>query len=127
MHTSFGSIDIIDEAVFAVAVSIVVLESYFHIDVVLGSLKVEDLRIQRCFAAVQIRDKFLDAAFKVEYVLSGLFGFFSLFGGFHAHIPQRDLEAFGQKSHLSHSLLENIIIKYSSFLKHDRIRHKGNY
>ena len=61
----------------------------------------------------------------MEDVLPGLFGFFSLCGRLHAHIPQRDLEAFGQKSHLSHALLENIIFEHCSFLEHDWIRHKG--
>ena len=62
----------------------------------------------------------------MEDMLPGLLGLFTFSRRLYAHIPQRDLESFGQKSHLSHALLEDVIFKYCRFLEHDRVRHKGD-
>ena len=40
MHSAFGSIDIVYKTILAVAVSIIMLESHFHIDIILCSFKI---------------------------------------------------------------------------------------
>ena len=126
MHSALRSIDIVNETVLAVSVTVVVLESHLHVDVVFGPFKIENLGVQNILAAVEIGDELLDPALKVEDVLPGLSRLFSLCGRFHPHILQSDLEALCQKSHLSHSLLKDVIFKYRSFLEHDGIRHERN-
>ena len=64
-------VDIVDKTVLTAVVRIVVLQRDLYIDVILGSLKIQNLFIQRRLAPVQISDIFDDAALVIERLLSG--------------------------------------------------------
>ena len=66
MGTSLRSIDVIYEAVYGLGIRVIVLESNFHVYIVLGAFKIEHIFIKSFFASVQISDKFLDTAFVIE-------------------------------------------------------------
>ena len=52
MGAALRRIDVIDKAVYAFRVGIVVLQSHLHENVILLSLKIQDIVIQRGFAPV---------------------------------------------------------------------------
>ena len=99
MSSALRRIDIIDKAVGALRVGIIVLHGNFHIDIVFASLKIHDLIVKRGFAPVQVRNKLLDTAFVVEFPHD------RLAVRLHPQIRQDDLKTLGEKSHFPKALL----------------------
>ena len=94
MGSAFGRIDIINKTVYAFVVRIIMLHGNFNINVIFTSFEIHNLFIERIFAFIQVRNKFLDAAFIVEY--------FFLFLPF-SRIHKDDFKAFCQKSRFPQS------------------------
>lgn len=68
MSTAFRRIDIIDKGIYILCIGIIMLHGNFHIYLLLGSLAVDDRRIELFIAFVQIRYKLFDTALIVEYL-----------------------------------------------------------
>ena len=66
MGTTFRSIDVIYKTVYGLGIRVIVLESNFHVYIVLGAFKIQHIFIKSFLASVQVGDKFLDTAFVME-------------------------------------------------------------
>ena len=118
MHTALRCNDVIYEAENIFVIGIIVLQGYFHIDIILGSLAVDDLIIDRCLAPVQVGHEFLDTTLIVE----GIFAALLLRS---PEILQRDLQILGQESRLSQTNTQGIII-IDQLIEDHGIRLKGD-
>ena len=114
MRSALRRIDVIDKTVSILCVGIVVLHGDFHSDSVFFSFTVNNVRIQRLLAPVQICYELPDTAFIVK-------SFFFL--GIFSCICENDLQAFCQKSHLPEALFQDVVIK-NCFLENLFIRKK---
>ena len=116
VHTAFGRVDVVDEAVFARAVRIIVLQRDFDVDVVLRAFKIQNLVVQSGLAAIQVGDELRDAALVIKGLFPGLMIFVI------ALIFQRDAKALRQERHFPETLLQDVVIKYRRLLEDLRIR-----
>ena len=96
MGAALRRIDVIDKAVYAFRVGIVVLQSNLNENVVFFFFLIQDIIIQRSFAPVQVADKFPDSSLIVK-------GFFLRM--LRPGIPEYDFQALRQKGHLTETLL----------------------
>ena len=67
MSSSLWCIDIIYKAEYTLVVRIVMLESNFNINIILLTLKIQDILVKRRLTAVQIRYKLLDSTLVEEF------------------------------------------------------------
>ena len=116
MGTAIGGIDVIHERKDIFCVAVVMLESHFHQHAVLFAAGVENIVIKRLTAFVDIRNKFLDAAFVVE----GAFLFLAF-----PQVDEVDFQTFCEESCFSQALFQNIIGKHR-FFKNFRVRQEMN-
>ena len=65
MGAAFFGVDIVDEAVNRFLIAFVVLQSDFNDRIVLGAVKINDVRGEDFFFAVQVLDEGADPAFVV--------------------------------------------------------------
>ena len=72
MGSAFRSRDVIYKTVGTFGVSIVVLHGNFHINIILHSFTVNNIRVKRCLAFIQVSHKLLDTAL----IMEGLFDWF---------------------------------------------------
>ena len=114
MSSTFRSCNIVYKAIRIITVRIIVLHSYFYTYTIFHSLTINDLVIQRCFALIQICDKFFDSTFIVKCALNRFF--FSI-------ISQNDAKSLCQKCHFPKSLFQHTVIK-NKFFKDFSIRFK---
>ena len=120
VHAALGGIDIIDEAVFAVGVGVVVLHGDFHIDIVFGALEIHDRIVEGFFVVVEVGDELPDPALVVEGLVLGAVDVIL------ALIPQGDAQAPGQESHLPHPLAQDVVFKNGRLCENERIRQEGD-
>ena len=73
MGAAFRCIYIVDKAVNAFRVGIVMLHCHFHINIIFAALKIHDIFVKRRFALIQIGDEFLDSALVVEHFFLRIF------------------------------------------------------
>ncbi len=67
MRTAFRRIDIIDKTEYTLVIRIVMLERNFHINIILFTLKIQNVRIERLLALIQISDKLLNPALIIKF------------------------------------------------------------
>ena len=106
MHAALRGVDVIYKGVHALVKRVVVLQRNLDIYAILRTFAVNNLRIQRHRAAVQIANELLNTTFVVECLLL-LLAF--------SYIPQHDPQIFGQKCHLSQTIFQNRIVVDSLF------------
>ena len=63
MSTSLGSGYIVNKACNIFGITVIMLESYFYINLILCSFKIKDIVIKRSLALIQVSNKFLYTAF----------------------------------------------------------------
>ena len=66
MRTALRRVDIVHKTEHTLIVGIIVLERNLYINIILLTLKIKDILIQRIFTLVQISDKLLDAALIIK-------------------------------------------------------------
>ena len=116
MSTTLRCINIIYKSIAVLCIRVIVLHGNLYRHTVLLSFAVNDFRVKRFLASVQIAYKFTDTTFIMENFLS-----FHSFSG----IFKRNLQSLCQECHLSQTLFQNVIIIYC-FLKYFFIRKEDN-
>ena len=94
MGTALRRRNVVDETVRIFLIGIVVLHRNLNENAVSFSLAVDDVRVERCFALVQVADKLLDTALVVECFLHYRI---------RAQIAKNDAQSLGQKCGLAES------------------------
>ena len=97
MCTALRRRDVVDKAVAALRIRIIMLHRHLNVNTVSGSLTVNDVLIQRSLALVQILYELADASLIVEDLLHRFF-LISL-------IPKHNANIFRQECHLPQALL----------------------
>ena len=105
MSSALRSIDIIYETIGILCIGIIVLHGNLYHNAVFLTFTIYNLRIKSFLASVQISNKLLDSSLIVES--------FSFLDS--SVVFENDLQPFCKKSHLTKTLLENIVIINSFF------------
>src|SRR5579864_5015261 len=108
MGSPVNRVDVIGEAENCLRIGVVVLQANLHVNAIAVVFHVNRLVVQRLLAAIEMLDKFRDAAVVLEFVALGLAGF--RIGG--ALIGQRNQQSLVEEREFAQALRQRVVVVF---------------